>query len=275
MDYFKLTNPLPSVYRFEDPRGVFATLLVGEKQALLVDTGMGIGNISAAVCRITALPLIVANTHGHIDHMGGNYQFDHVYLHEADYPVVQNWIGQAHKQRILEIAPTLIPEDFDAEKFYEYHGENLEALNVHMTFDLGGLRVDVVPMQTHTQGSVGYLCRERELLLTGDCISDVVYLVFPESSTVSKHIAMLEAVQELPFSVMLSSHCEALMEKGRVESFLHCAKNVDPAQTVLFRNPLFPEYREHMFVDNNPGSSEEYAALVYSEDKLDTEGKEC
>ncbi|MEM5770347.1 MAG: MBL fold metallo-hydrolase, partial [Bacillota bacterium] len=68
MGYFRVTNPLPSVYHLEDIRGVFATLLLGSKQALLVDTAMGIGNIAKEVRMITELPLTVVNTHGHIDH---------------------------------------------------------------------------------------------------------------------------------------------------------------------------------------------------------------
>ena len=42
--YFKVTQPLPRVFRMEDPRGVFLTLLVGNERAFLADTGMGVGD---------------------------------------------------------------------------------------------------------------------------------------------------------------------------------------------------------------------------------------
>ena len=254
---------------------MFTTLLVGEARALLVDTGTGIGDLAAAVREITELPLTVVNTHGHIDHSGGNYQFDAVYLHPDDFHLIREWSKREEKDHVVKLDPDHIPENFDAGGFYDYCGGNLRALEPDTVFDLGGLHVDVIPFQTHTRGSVGFLCRERKLLLTGDCISPVVYLVFPDSATVSEHIAMLESMRKLPFSVMLSSHCEQLLGKERIEFFLRCAKELDPEKTIRFRNPFFPQYRERMFVYEDPDDSERYAALVYAKDKLDTGGNKC
>jgi glyoxylase-like metal-dependent hydrolase (beta-lactamase superfamily II) len=45
-------------------------LVIGTEQAALIDTGMGIGNIQTEVKRLTDLPVIVINTHGHFDHIG-------------------------------------------------------------------------------------------------------------------------------------------------------------------------------------------------------------
>jgi ABC-type taurine transport system substrate-binding protein len=40
-------------------------LLIGSEEALLIDTGLGIGNIKQLVDKITNLPIMVVSTHVH------------------------------------------------------------------------------------------------------------------------------------------------------------------------------------------------------------------
>ena len=55
-------------------------LIEGDEKAMLIDTGAGIGDLKAQVEKLTDKPLIVVNTHGHVDHTGGNMQFDEVWM---------------------------------------------------------------------------------------------------------------------------------------------------------------------------------------------------
>ncbi|HSX40360.1 MAG TPA: MBL fold metallo-hydrolase [Candidatus Saccharimonadales bacterium] len=50
-------------------------LFVGKNQALLFDTGLGIGDVRQEILQITTLPVLVINSHSHYDHIGGNKQF--------------------------------------------------------------------------------------------------------------------------------------------------------------------------------------------------------
>jgi glyoxylase-like metal-dependent hydrolase (beta-lactamase superfamily II) len=48
-------------------------LIIGAKKAMLIDTCYGLGDMKGLVDEITGgMPLIVANTHGHFDHAGGD-----------------------------------------------------------------------------------------------------------------------------------------------------------------------------------------------------------
>lgn len=60
--------------------GVHSYLLLGTTHALLVDTGNGAGNLKRIVRKITSLPILVVNTHSHLDHIGGNHYFEVSYL---------------------------------------------------------------------------------------------------------------------------------------------------------------------------------------------------
>ena len=47
-------------------------LLCGEERAVLIDTGLGVSNISEIVDTLTGLPVMVITTHVHWGHIGGH-----------------------------------------------------------------------------------------------------------------------------------------------------------------------------------------------------------
>ena len=51
-------------------------LLEGDEFALLIDTGLGLFDLTALVRQYTDKPLLVALTHGHVDHAGGIGQLE-------------------------------------------------------------------------------------------------------------------------------------------------------------------------------------------------------
>ena len=258
---------MPRVYRLEDPRGVFLTLLVGDNYAFLADTGTGIGDLHSALSGLTNLPLIVANTHGHIDHTGGNYLFSKVWLAPEDHTLAQKGHSPQNKQDILSLFP--LPLAFDRDGFLSYTGDNLLSLEDGQCFDLGELTVKAISLPSHTKGSMGFLCPELDLLLTGDSISTVTYLVMQESCTIGKYIALLEAIEDVPFTRLLSAHEKSVMGRECLEAFKQCASQVEPGKTVPFKNPFFPERPGRLFVYETPICPSGYAALVYSPEKLD------
>jgi hydroxyacylglutathione hydrolase len=46
-------------------------LLVGNENAMLIDTGIGIGDLKGFIRTLTDKPLMVCYTHNHPDHTGG------------------------------------------------------------------------------------------------------------------------------------------------------------------------------------------------------------
>ncbi len=74
--WFEVYKVAPGTFAIYEPHQseeVISYLIVGQKQAMLFDTGMGIGNIKRIVSRLTSLPVVVLNSHTHDDHVGGNW----------------------------------------------------------------------------------------------------------------------------------------------------------------------------------------------------------
>ena len=59
---------------------VISFLMIGAKQAILLDSGMGLFSMKEAVQRVTSLPCCVLNTHSHFDHVGSNFEFEELTL---------------------------------------------------------------------------------------------------------------------------------------------------------------------------------------------------
>ncbi|HTB13399.1 MAG TPA: MBL fold metallo-hydrolase [Bryobacteraceae bacterium] len=86
--WFEVYRVAPGVFAIYEPHQSEETisyLIVGQTKALLFDTGMGIGNIQHATAELTRLPIVVLNSHTHVDHVGGNWQFDTILAMDADF----------------------------------------------------------------------------------------------------------------------------------------------------------------------------------------------
>ncbi len=186
----------PGVWHFEEDYRVYCTLLQGKDRAILWDTGQGKQDLAAYVASRLSTPCLVLNSHGHSDHVGGNFRFPLVYAPPLDWPLIQA------QSRMTERDCALTP------------------LEVGAVFDLGGLRAQVVSLAGHTQGSVGLLLEEERLLLAGDGLNPTLLLLGREAAPLPQLRRTLEAAQQLPFDRYLSSHSPNPLGKPQVELHL-------------------------------------------------------
>lgn len=77
---------------------VHSYLLIGDYQAALIDTGIGIGNIKNVVDQLTSLPIKVITTHVHWDHIGGHGLFEDIFVHELE----ENWLVEGIPRLSIE-----------------------------------------------------------------------------------------------------------------------------------------------------------------------------
>ncbi len=82
-DWFEVVAVEPGLHMVSEPGHVFSWLIAGSERTVLLDTGLGIGDIAAAVAPVAGAPIDVVNSHTHFDHVGGNELFESVFMHEA------------------------------------------------------------------------------------------------------------------------------------------------------------------------------------------------
>lgn len=125
-------------YILEDGR-VRQFLIVGEQQALLIDTGFEDSGVYQAVREVTDLPVQVLLTHGDRDHTGGLKDFGSCYLNQKDWHLLDS-------------------------------GIEVKDLREGDIFRCGDFCLEVLEIPGHTYGSVAFLDREKKLLLPGDSV---------------------------------------------------------------------------------------------------------
>lgn len=144
-DEYSFTQVEPGVWHIVDYRKDSMYLVEGEHEALLIDTGMGEGDLKALVNSITKKPLSVVITHAHWDHIMQADQFEEVYLNHKDRQIIE-----------------LFKLDVDYRRFLDVREDHV--------FDLGGRSLQVIEVPGHTPGSIVLLDRQNGLLFSGDSV---------------------------------------------------------------------------------------------------------
>lgn len=80
----KLNEQTWLIEEYSNTASAYMYLLTGREKALLIDTGFGTIPLKSICEELTVLPVIVALTHGHVDHIGGTGAFEEVWLAKED-----------------------------------------------------------------------------------------------------------------------------------------------------------------------------------------------
>jgi len=222
-----VTQINPSLYLLKDILGVNMFLIIGDKKALLFDTGHGVSDLKQAVEDITDKPLTVVLGHGHIDHANGANQFKKVYLRRPDFELCYEHTGPAIRKSILErVKAAGHAPDFN-ETYWINSGDCvMEPLEIGKVFKLGGLNVEVIDMAGHTAGSIGLLIKEQFILLDSDSANSHCWMFVPQSLSVREYIKMLKRVKQYDFDYFFTAHQDHKHPKSDFDKYIKVAENV-------------------------------------------------
>lgn len=168
---YKLEPDLYAIYEPKHFQEVISYLMIGKDRSLLLDTGMGIGNIKKVVDSLYSGDLIVVNTHSHFDHIGGNHQFPlvHILNHESAIGRMKNGLPYDMVEKNLVGDSTILPypEGFVPE---EYHIEpcNFKTIEDGHVFDLGNKKLQVLATPGHSPDSIMLFDDQNKRIFTGD-----------------------------------------------------------------------------------------------------------
>ena len=171
------------IWLLDDNHEATCYVVAGTEYAAVIDTSIGLSNIREAAESLTSLPLICINTHGHGDHMGGNWGFDKAYMNLADLPLAEEFFQDPQVQEGMKQFGISYPPF-----------EHIEDGHV---FDLGGVKLEVIYFPGHTAGEIVLLDREDRVLFSGDGIIQHLWLQLEESLPVRTQIQSMERLLPL------------------------------------------------------------------------------
>lgn len=146
-------NIVPGVRMIRDSDNDKMFLLKGTKESVLIDSGMGRGNLAAYVAKYTGGgPLAVIFTHNHGDHIGQADQFVRASI---------EYIGTQDRQGLVRFLRSRgIPPDAIATQVVAVHdGEHI---------DIGDRALIIYTVAGHTPGSIVIFDPKTAVLFSGD-----------------------------------------------------------------------------------------------------------
>ena len=183
---FVVNQIYPDIWMIKDYDDDKMFFILGSKRGLLIDTGMGNGNLRKIVDDLRAgLPLDVIITHGHPDHIAciGQFQNDcQVFMNHADLPLLKRFIDAMH---------------------YDINLEKIENLNEGFTFDLGTRILQVIEMPGHSPGCITLLDEAHGILFAGDAVgsnrwakADSLWMQMPNMAPVDVYLNSLQEFRQ-------------------------------------------------------------------------------
>lgn len=149
--YFRATSIAPQTWQILTA-GDFSYLVIGDREAVLIDSGYGAGNIRQMCQQLTDRPLrSILNTHHHFDHTANNCYFDCAYMSKETVPLA-----------------TVPFQSFEGIHFPRDYP--IEVIDEGSLFDLGGRTLEAMRLSSHVHGSLLFLDRKERILFAGDAI---------------------------------------------------------------------------------------------------------
>jgi glyoxylase-like metal-dependent hydrolase (beta-lactamase superfamily II) len=216
-EVYRIRPGVFAIYEGKQFEEVISYLIIGAKRALLFDTGLGIGKISAVVARLTTLPVTVINSHTHFDHVGGNAEFNEIWNRDLPYTRM-NMRGQSNIYSRDALAPERLcgplPSGVNAKSYSIRPWKSTHSLHDSERVDLGGRVIEVLFTPGHTPDSLVLLDRANGLLFTGDTFyRGPIYLFVPETdlAAYTRSVTRLASL-EPQVKLLLPSHNTPLAE---------------------------------------------------------------
>lgn len=166
-DKYEIDLIVPGVWHIEDFNNDSIYLIEGKEKALLIDTGLGGGNFLNIISSLTALPIELAITHAHGDHMLHSDKFNKFYMSKKEEAVLPIFIN------------TMMPENKSTI-------DNAIDIKSGDLIDLGGgIEIEVYELIGHTPGSVVFIDKAHKLCFTGDALG--VWMQVPGATSISTY----------------------------------------------------------------------------------------
>ena len=204
---------------------------------------MGIGNLRRALEDVRReedlpeRPLMVVNSHAHLDHVGGNAGFRKVHIFETEWSIRTLVSG-------LE-PPPKAPAGFDPETFgiAPYPREQIGMLDADDVIDLGDRRFEILHATSHSPDSIVLYDRDNKILFTADTFVPNGFL----ARDLDTLVADMETITALEAKFHYNTHGAQLVDPGlqshHLKAIRKMAQGKSVESTTVFAGLEMPLYQ--------------------------------
>jgi glyoxylase-like metal-dependent hydrolase (beta-lactamase superfamily II) len=211
--WFEVYRVAPGVFALYEPHQaeeVISYLILGSRQAMLFDTGMGISDIQKVTTELTELPIVVLNSHTHIDHVGGNWQFSDVLGMDTDFTRTraQGTTAGAQDEIAADMICGALPQHFDSRSYATRPWTIARWIHDGDRLDLGDRVLEILSTPGHTPDAMCLLDRAHGLLFTGDTYYPGPIWLFRPETDLDAYAASVERLAALAsqLTTVLGAH---------------------------------------------------------------------
>lgn len=232
--WFEVYRVRPGVFAIYEPKQaeeVISYLIVGTKQALLFDTGMGIANIRKVVAQLTSRPVVVLNSHTHNDHVGGNSLFPFVFGMDTAFTRTNAKGSRVDAQE--ELGPGMLcgdlPKGFDTKTYATKPWHISIFVRDGFKINLGREHtLEIIATPGHTPDAIALLDRENGLLFTGDTYYPGPIWLFRPETDLNAYVASVKklAALEPQVKLVLGAHNVPVAEPAILGKLLGAIEDV-------------------------------------------------
>lgn len=202
-DFYTVEGLDPNTFAISEPRyfrDVYSYLIVGEREALLIDSGSPVRDISRLVAQLTDKPVSVIATHLHFDHVGNHTEFDKVLMPALDNLRARTRDGYfvpAPLEHMGQVEGYVVP-GWQVAGWWPVDGE----------FDLGGRAVTLLATPGHTPDSISIWDKANKRLFMGDYAGDGEIYAFMPNSSLKTYLETTERLLEYlpPDTLLYAAH---------------------------------------------------------------------
>lgn len=237
MSWHTVAQVEENVYRISEPLGTIEPrvgittanmyLVVGQDRAVLIDSGMGIGEVTTEIGKLTSQPCGVLNTHYHWDHIGANSLFSECAIHEDEVALVAQEpdVGFVREAMQSSAARAVLPADFDPTAYRVIPKPATHVLQDHDKIDLGGRELLVIHTPGHSPGHVVYLDEASGILFTGDTAYQGPLFASFEGSNPVDFAQSVKRLSRLPrVRLICPGHDDLITTQGWLNELAECVE---------------------------------------------------
>ncbi len=197
------------------------SLLSGSDDALVIDGGVGIGDLRTTAADLVDTDVQLLFTHTHWDHIGAGHQFDRVKAPARECPddrrITIDSLTDEFVHRPAQFVEqcretgTGFPDGFDPETYDIEPTTDVTPVEGGDVVDLGDRQLELVDLPGHSPGQLGVLDREAGVLHGGDVVHlDRNLYVHFDDCDVREYVDTFERLVDLrdagAFDVLTTAH---------------------------------------------------------------------